>query len=385
MIVTGDAGSRYPWEPLTIGQVLERTAAAHGEREALIGGDTRLTWEQTAEQSRRIAKAMLAAGIRRGDHVALWAPNTVEWVLTWFAAAHVGAVLVTVNSRYKTEEVRYILRQSDARLLIMVDEFVGIDYLAMLDRMCPRLAEPGLPEPEGFPELQRVVVLGGDPPDGTQAWAAFLEAGTSVTDADLDARRAEGVAEDPTIIVYTSGTTGHPKGAVHSHMILRNEHSISEVMEIDSDSRVMNHMPFFHVAGGFTGILPPLICGGAMLIMDRWDPTAALELIQAERATVFSGIPTHFIDLINHPRLSEFDTSSLRSGWIGGASNPREVIDGAITKLGVENLLAGLRDDGDDVDHHDPAARGRPRDRLLRRGTARLRLRGQDRVARPRA
>ena len=145
--------------------------------------------------------------------------------------------------------------------------------------------------------------------------------------------------EDPTIIVYTSGTTGHPKGAVHSHLVLRNEHSIAERMAVDSESRVMNHMPFFHVAGAFTGLLPPLITGGAAVLMDRWEPTEALEQIEREKVTVFSGIPTHFIDLINHPRLEEFDTSSLETGWIGGANIPPEVIAGVIERLGMCGIL----------------------------------------------
>jgi fatty-acyl-CoA synthase len=328
MIASGEPGDRYPWEPLTIAQLLARTAARHGEREALIDGDRRLTWAETEAAARELAKALMAAGIERGDHVAVWMPNRIEWVLLWFAAAQVGAVVVAVNTRYRTEEVRYIVRQSDARLLIMVDEFVGIDYLATLARL----------RREELPELRGVVVL-GEAPEGTQPFGDFAAAGASVEDSLVDAAVADGRHVDPTIIVYTSGTTGHPKGAVHSHLILRNEHSISEAMEIGPESRVMNHMPFFHVAGGFTGILPPLITGGAMVVMERWDPTTAFELIEREGVTVFSGIPTHFIDMLGHPRLGEYDTSTLHSGWIGGANNPPEVIDGAIERLGLNGLL----------------------------------------------
>ena len=141
MVVTGNAGERYPWEPITIAQVLERTAAVHGTRDAMVFGDRRVSWAQVREDSRGLAKALIAAGIRRGDHVAIWMPNRIEWVEMWFAAAYVGAVLVTVNTRYKTEEARYILRQSDARMLVMLREFFGIDYIAMLQRMCPEHRE----------------------------------------------------------------------------------------------------------------------------------------------------------------------------------------------------------------------------------------------------
>src|SRR6201999_3846685 len=160
-----------------------------------------------------------------------------------------GAVIVAVNTRYKTEEVEYILRQSDAKLLFMVDRFVGIDYLAMLARL--RDAD--------LPELRDGVVI-----DDISAWEAFLGRGG---DEPLD---PDAIAyDDPSFIVYTSGTTGYPKGAVHSSRVLRNEHSISEAMDIAPPSRVINHMPFFHIAGACPGVLPPLITGGAMILMDR--------------------------------------------------------------------------------------------------------------------
>ena len=137
MVVTGTAGERYPWEPLTIAQLLERTAVAHAERDALVGDGRRVSWAQARDESRALAKGLIAAGIGHGDHIALWMPNQIEWVELWFATAYIGAVLVTVNTRYKTEEVRYILGQSDARLLIMVREFVGIDYVEMLVAAVP--------------------------------------------------------------------------------------------------------------------------------------------------------------------------------------------------------------------------------------------------------
>src|SRR4051812_47692756 len=149
MIVRGKAGDRYPWKPITLAQQLAATAAAHPDRDALVFADRRLSWAETQREVRRVARALRAAGVGRGDHVAVWVPNHIEWILLWLGANSIGAVIVAVNTRYKTEEVAYIVHQSDAKLLVMVDEFVGIDYLAMLERL----------QEEDLPQLRGVVVI----------------------------------------------------------------------------------------------------------------------------------------------------------------------------------------------------------------------------------
>lgn len=338
MIVHGESGERYPWSPITIAQLLERTADTYGGREAIICGSRRLTWRDARSAARKLAGGLHEQGVTRGDRLAVWVPNRLEWVLMWLAASYIGAVIVPVNTRYKPEEAGYIIRQSEAKALVAVESFLGIDYLEMLSRLFPQLGAAASPNEAEFPDLERIFVI-GDAPTGTQSFDRLIAAGEDVGGEVIDRLAAAVDPEDPTIIVYTSGTTGHPKGAVHSHRVLRNEHSIAERMAIDSDSRVMNHMPFFHVAGAFTGLLPPLITGGAAILMDRWEPREALEIIQREGATVFSGIPTHFIDLLNHPELEKFDTSSLQTGWIGGANNPPEVIEGIIDRLGMNGIL----------------------------------------------
>lgn len=333
MIVSGPPSRRYVWEPITIVEQLERTVTACGANEAVVGPERRLTWNELRDEARSFAKALVAAGIERGDHIAVWLPNQIEWVVAWFGAAYAGAVVIPINTRYKTEEVRYILRQSDSKLLLMRSSFLVIDFRPMLESLLrPSNAA------EALTELRTVVTL-GEPAEDQVSLADFLAAIDSVDDAELERRAGQVGYEDPTIIVYTSGTTGHPKGAVHSHRILRNECSITEWMDIGPESRILGHMPFFHVAGAFSGILPALTGGGAIVLMDHWDTDEALRLIRDERVTILNGIPTHFIDLLKHPALDQYDTSSLRAGWIGGAANPPEVIDGAMQKLGVRRLL----------------------------------------------
>jgi fatty-acyl-CoA synthase len=320
VIVTGPPSRRYRWEPITIAQQLDRTAAAFGGNDAVVGSDRRLTWRAVRGEARALAKALVAAGVARGEHIAVWLPNQVEWIVAWFGAAYAGVVVVPINTRYKAEEAHYILHQSDSKLLLCRSRFLEIDFDELLVRM-----------PE-LPELRRTVTVGRD-------YDAFLAAGDAVEDAELHARVASVSYDDPTIIVYTSGTTGHPKGAVHTHRILRNECSITEWMGLESDSRLLGHMPFFHVAGSMSGLMPPLISGGAIVLMERWDVDAALSLVERERITSLSGIPTHFIDLLDHPRLDAHDLSSLRCGWIGGAANPPEVLDGVMERLGIRRLL----------------------------------------------
>jgi fatty-acyl-CoA synthase len=337
MIVSGSAPKRYRWMPRTIAQQLDLTAAEHGHREAIVAGGRRLTWTEVRDAARGLARGLMAVGIQQGDHIAVWLPNQPEWILTWFAATYAGAVVVPVNTRYKTEEVRYILGQSEARMLVMRESFLGIDYLAMLHDLCP-----GLPETGGggaaLPGLRSVVLAGSAPP-GARTFAALKSSAGDVSEQELDERAASVDPEDRTIIVYTSGTTGHPKGAMHGHRILRNECSIAEYLDIDAESRALGHMPFYHVAGGFSAVLPALITGSALVLMERWDPTEALELIERERISVLGGTPTQFIDLLRHPRRGQLDLSSLRTGWIGGATNPRAVIEGVIGEIGMKGLL----------------------------------------------
>lgn len=336
MIISGPPGQHYRWQPITLAQQLERTAREHGDRDALLGPGRRLNWGDVRAESRAFAKALLAQGIERRDNIAVWLPNQIEWIVAWFGTAYIGAVQVPINSRYKQEETGYILGQSDSKLLLARDNFRGMDYAGIIDGLIP--LRDGRRDTSAFPNLRAIVMLDDALPQST-AFDEFIAGGADVSDADLDAVTDAVTFDDPSIIVYTSGTTGHPKGAVHSHRILRNECSIAEWMGIHPGSRILGHLPFFHVGGGFTGILPALLAGGALVVMDQWQPEAALELIERERISTFSGIPTHFIDVVNHPKLEQYDISTLDSGWMGGASNPPELIERVIRTLGMSRLL----------------------------------------------
>lgn len=328
------------WNTLTLGDVLRRTAQRRPEHTALVGMGSRLTFAEFDRATDEVAHGLRALGVGRGDQVALWLTNSPDWVVCWMACARIGAVLVPVNTRFKPDEVAYILRQSDARVLIAMDAFWGIDFLAMIRGLVPELdgSTPGALRSESLPQLRAVVL-----------WNAVEAPGTT----HLNALRAEGARrmaqgqtlpdahpDDAVIIVYTSGTTGHPKGAMHGHIVMRNVANVARVMRIDSDDIILGHMPFYHVAGAFTEVIPTILLGCTLVTLPHWVPDEALETIERERVTIFGGIPTHFIDCLDAIRRRPRDVSCLKSAWIGGAPVTPDVAMAAREELGLKALQA---------------------------------------------
>jgi fatty-acyl-CoA synthase len=247
---------------------------------------------------------------------------------------------VPVNTRFKRDEVAYILRQSEARVLIAMDRYWDIDYLGMIAEMAPELAaaSSGALHCEGLPALRAVVLWKDLESLGMTSLSALQAEGERRLAAGQPLPGAE--PADPVIIVYTSGTTGHPKGAVHSHAILRNAANIARVMRIGPEDVILGHMPFYHVAGAFTAVIPSVMLGCTLVTMPQWSPDEALATIERERVTLFGGIPTHFIDCLDAIRRQPRDVSSLRSAWIGGAPVTPDVAMAARAELGLRSLQA---------------------------------------------
>jgi acyl-CoA synthetase (AMP-forming)/AMP-acid ligase II len=326
--------------------LVEDAAARFGELEALVdvhapGGTVRLTFDQLADEVAAATRAVVANGIERGDRVAIWAPNCAEWVIAALGAVGAGALLVPLNTRFKGEEAAGILRQSGARLLFTVEGFLGTDYPALLDRAAA--------DGHTAPELERVVILRTEGETGRQgtavgdpvvAWEVFLQEGSTCS-ADVAAGRTASItAGDLSDLVFTSGTTGQPKGAMTTHgQTLRTFATWAEVVGLQKGDRYLIVNPFFHTFGYKAGVLACLMTGATMVPEPVFDVDGVLERIEQQRISVLPGPPTIFQSILDHPRRSDLDLSSLRLVVTGAAVVPVDLVRALRSELGIETVL----------------------------------------------
>ncbi len=302
-------------EKSTFGDLVDRSAARWPTREALTFEDRRWTFAEQRVEVDRAARALIAAGVAPGDHVSLWLGNRPEFVFLFFAVAKIGAVLVPINTRFRTRDMGYIVTQSDATTMIAADRAHGVDYLAMLEELLPglRAQEPGALAIDTAPALRRVILL-GDAAPGTLAWERLLAAGDAVSDAELAARA---VAVDPdgtAYLMYTSGTTGFPKGVMQGHNVVRNILDNANRLGITPNDVIVDYLPLFHAFAVYKALLMSPATGARHVLMASFDAGEALRLIEQERGTMINGFDTHYKDLLEHPSRPTRDLSSLRTG-----------------------------------------------------------------------
>jgi fatty-acyl-CoA synthase len=303
----------------TIGENLDRAVERWGDREALVSchQDVRYTYAELGQAVDRLARMLLAEGVRPGDRLGIWSPNRAEWVLVQYATAKAGIVLVNINPAYRTSELEYVLRQSGCRWLIAAPAFKTSDYAAMIESVRGDL-----------PALERVVLL------GSPEWEA-LAAGTGE-----DVELPDCQFDDPINIQYTSGTTGFPKGATLSHSnILNNGYFVAEGCRYTEQDRVCIPVPFYHCFGMVMGNLGCTTHGGCMVIPEAgFDPEATLRAVQQERCTSLYGVPTMFIAELEHPDFGSFDLSSLRTGIMAGSPCPIETMRRVVDEMHMEEV-----------------------------------------------
>ena len=305
------------WFPkLRIGDLPAATARLHGQREAVVFGEQRWTYAQFAAEVELTAKALLALGVAPGEKVALWMVNRPEWLFLMYAIPMIGAVLVPLNTRYRSADMAYTLQQSNSVTLITHARSGPVDYLDIL-----RGAMPDLPRQKPrnlalaeFPDLKRIVLIDREDAPGTLGWQAVLREGGGVAAAAL-AKRAAAVDPDALcLIAYTSGTTGHPKGVMHNHAVVRAGIDRNNRLGLTFDDVTMTYLPLFHLYGFSEAALHVLLSGGKLVLMETFDPAECVRLVEHERANVLHGFDTHFRDIMAAQETARRDLSSLRLG-----------------------------------------------------------------------
>ena len=334
-----------PWvDGLTIGQVLWQTSLRHGERDALVFPHTGTfrSWREFGDDVEAAARGLLAIGIERGEHVAIWATNVPEWVTLQYAAATIGAVLVNINPAYRPHELKYVLKQSDSVALFLVDKFKSSDYFAMLAEVCPEIAaaNEGQVHAAEYPRLRRIVTVKGEPPPGLLRWQEMIEKGRRVPPKLVDEIAKDLRPDDPINIQYTSGTTGFPKAAMLSHRnLLLNAFYIGQCQDFSEQDRLCIPVPFYHCFGCVLGTLACGVYGMAMIVpAEYFQPTATLEAIEKYRATALYGVPTMYIAQLQDPSFAGRDFSSLRTGIMSGAPCPIEVMRQVVDKFHARQI-----------------------------------------------
>ncbi|MFI9255620.1 FadD3 family acyl-CoA ligase [Streptomyces sp. NPDC053069] len=327
----------------TIPELVRWSAERYAGTEAVVEGRTRITYAQLGARVERAAAACLASGVEPGDRVAVWAPNSLDWITAALGAVTAGAVLVPLNTRFKGAEATDVLRRSGARLLFVTGTFLGTSYVASLRRAAGEGA-PGAgldvgPLP-GLPELQEVVVLSEDAPPEFRTWKDFLAAGEGVAGAEVDSRRRQLDGSALSDIIYTSGTTGRPKGAMITHnQTLRAYEIWADLAGLREDDRYLIINPFFHTFGYKAGVIACLMRGATMIPQPVFNVETALANIAAERVSVLPGPPTLHQSLLDHPSRDAHDLSALRLVVTGAAVVPLRLVERLHGELGVDTVL----------------------------------------------
>jgi fatty-acyl-CoA synthase len=328
---------------LTIGKLLEKTAANAPDHEAVVYPDRRLryTYRQFDQLCRKVAKGLVALGIEKGEHVAIWASNTPEWLTAQFASAKTGAVLVTVNTNYQLSELEYVLKQSDATTLILMESYRGTSYIDILYKLIPELkeSEPGKLASERLPFLKNIILMGDKRHPGMYLWDDILKLSGSVSEKALDHRMERLKEHDVINMQYTSGTTGFPKGVMLTHSNLANNAAnIAECMNLSRKDRMCIPVPFFHCFGCVLGTLACVTAGATMVPVQEFNPKEVLSAVETEKCTALHGVPTMFIAELNDQDFASYDLSSLRTGIMAGSNCPIEVMKKVINNMGMSEI-----------------------------------------------
>ncbi len=321
-----------------MGDLPAEAARQWGGREALVFHDRRWTWADFDDEVDRVAKGLIGIGVGAGDKVGMWMTNRPEWLFLAFAIAKVGAVVVPFNTRYRTDDIIYTVDQSDTTTLVINDRSGPVDYTAMTREAQSK-----------WPKLQRLVVLGGDRPEGALGWDDLLAAGEAVEDATLAARADAVKVTDPLIIIYTSGTTSSPKGAVHHHAVVRNAAERAQMYGLTFDDVLPGYLPLFHAFGLTEVALMSVLTGAKHLVFETFDADEVMDAAETEGITMLQGFDTHWSDLMRaqvaRPRNHRLRFGVLAAGMASTtpvAYRAQEVLCPTTTGYGMSEVWTAI-------------------------------------------
>ncbi len=317
---------------ITIGNLLRETATRLPENKALLCPEAGINenYEEFLDKCVKVAKGFMAIGVGKGDHVSVWTTNVPEWIYMQFGLGMIGAVLVTVNTNYKSHEIEYILNQSDSTTLVLIEEYRDTNFFNITNGVIPELStsQAGDITSKTLPFLKNVVYIGErNKTPGMHRFEEIIALGETITDDELGEREASVDFHDVVNMQYTSGTTGFPKGVMLTHYnIINNAMMVGDVMGMNEKDRLLIQVPLFHCFGCVMSSLNCVCHGSTMVVMESFDPLTSLQFIEKEKCTAINGVPTMFIAILNHEDFDKYDMTSLRTGIMAGAPCPVEAM-----------------------------------------------------------
>ncbi|HZL08689.1 MAG TPA: AMP-binding protein [Prolixibacteraceae bacterium] len=328
----------------TLGELLEKYALEAPDREFMVYADRnlRFTYSQFNERVDQLAKGLLYIGVSADDKVGIWANNVPDWLTFMFATAKIGAVLVTINTNYKSSELEYLLHNADIHTLCLVDGFRDSDYVNMIFDLVPELknSQRGKLKSEKFPKLQNIIFIGPQKHRGMYNTSELMLLGSHIDDMELDLIRETINCHDVVNMQYTSGTTGFPMGVMLSHHnILNNGNSVGECMKFTHNERLLVCVPLFHCFGSVLALCAAITHGCTMVMVENFDPLMVLASVEKEKCTALYGVPTMFIAELNHPMFNMFDLSTLHTGIMAGAPCPIETMNQVMQKMHMKDII----------------------------------------------
>ncbi|MDI6604507.1 MAG: AMP-binding protein [Thermoanaerobacteraceae bacterium] len=329
---------------MTIGHYLDYIASKYPEQEALVvSGKVKFSYKDLRNITNRFAKGLLKIGINKGDHVAIWATNIPEWIIALFATAKIGAPLVPMNTQYTEREVEYILKQSDAKAVILMDGFKDINYVETIYKLIPELKKNQDKKfhSDRLPYLKSVINIGRNIYPGMYNFEEIMGMGSVINDNELYKIQDSLNSQEVIDMQYTSGTTGFPKGVMLTHYgVLNNGDAIASRMKFTIKDKLCITVPLFHCFGYTLAVMACLSKASTMVLVDHFNPVVVMDVLDREKCTAVHGVPTMFISMLNHPDFEKYDFSNLRTGIMAGSVCPLNIMKAVVDKMNMREITS---------------------------------------------